>query len=97
MTEVFVIRNQLGHYWGKAKQWEDGSEPRTVLRVQHRDEALNTLFELSAKDVDLRGDIIAVELNEKGLPVVEPSEHPLPSAESGQPATEAQQPPAEGA
>ena len=26
MTDVFVIRNQLGHYWGKSKTWVDGSE-----------------------------------------------------------------------
>ena len=44
MTEVFVIRNQLGHYWGKSKAWVDGSQPKQVLRSAHRDEAVNTLF-----------------------------------------------------
>ena len=79
MTEVFVIRNQHGHYWGKSKDWVSGSEPRTVLRARHEDEALNTLFELSAKDVDLRGEVVAAALSERGEPELVPSEVPLPS------------------
>ena len=78
MTEVFVIRNQLGHYWGKSKAWVDGSQPRLVVRTRHRDEAVNTLFELSSKDIGLRGDVLAVELSERGEPVIEPSQNPLP-------------------
>ncbi len=78
MTEVFVIRNQLGHYWGKGKTWVDGSQPRHVQRCRHRDEAVNTLFELSSKDIELRGDVLAAELSERGEPVVEPSQIPLP-------------------
>ena len=34
MTEVYVIRNQHGHYWAKSKEWVDGSEPRTVMRAK---------------------------------------------------------------
>jgi hypothetical protein len=77
MTEVFVVRNQLGHYWGKAKVWVDGSVPRTVLRTKHEDEAINTLFELSSKDIELRGEVIATELTERGEPLIEPSQIPL--------------------
>ncbi len=86
MTDVFVIRNQLGHYWGKRKQWEDGSEARTVMRTRHRDEAVNTLFELSSKDIELRGEVLAVALSERGEPVVEPSRIPLPAAPEPEPA-----------
>lgn len=75
MTDVYVVRNQLGHYWGKAKEWVDGREPKTVMRVKHEDEAINTLFELSSKDIDLRGEVMAVALTERGDPVVEASEH----------------------
>ena len=82
MNEVFVIRNQRGHYWGKGKEWVDGSEPRTVLRVKHRDEAINTLVELSAKEVELRGEILAAEVNAKGDPLVQPSQIPLPGVAS---------------
>lgn len=78
MAEVFVIRNQLGHYWGKSKAWVDGSDARAVQRVKHQDEAINLLFELSSKDIELRGEVVAAALTERGEPEVSVSEHPLP-------------------
>jgi len=78
MTDVFVIRNQLGHYWGKSKAWIDGSEARAVMRARHEDEAVNTLFELSSKDFELRGEVVAAQLSERGEPLIEPSQNPLP-------------------
>lgn len=81
MTDVFVVRNQLGHYWGKAKVWVDGSNPRAVLRARYEDEAINTLFELSSKDIALRGEVLQVELTERGDPIIEPSQILLPEAE----------------
>ena len=81
MNEVFVIRNQLGHYWGKKKLWVDGSDNRTVVRLRHRDEAVNSLFELSSKDFELRGEIIEAQLSGKGDPEVEASDIPLPDTE----------------
>lgn len=80
MTEVFVIRNQQGHYWGKSKQWVDGTDARAVMRTRHRDEAVNTLFELGSKDFELRGEVFAAALTERGEPAVEPSRVPLPVA-----------------
>ena len=77
MTDVFVIRNQLGHYWGKSKAWVDGSEARAVMRARHEDEAINTLVELNARDFELRGEVVAVPLNERGQPDIEPSQIPL--------------------
>ncbi len=88
MSDIFVIRNQHGHYWGKAKHWVDGSDPKQVLRVRHRDEAVNGLVELSARDVSLRGEVVATVLDERGHPVIEPSQIPLPgvAAEASDPA-----------
>jgi len=77
MTEVFVIRNQLGHFWGKKKTWVDGSDARIVMRATHEDEAINTLFELSSKDIELRGEVLAAELTERREPIIEPSQIPL--------------------
>ena len=90
MTDVYVIRNQHGHYWGKSKAWVSGSEPRAVLRAKHEDEAVNTLFELSTRDVELRGEVIVAQLSERSEPIIEPSQIPLPSmdedsGESGEP------------
>ncbi|NND66684.1 MAG: hypothetical protein HKN19_03760 [Halioglobus sp.] len=79
MTDVYVIRNQLGHYWGKNKSWQDGRDPHAVLRTKHEDEAVNTLFELSSKDFELRGEVLGAALSERGEPVLEPSEYPLPA------------------
>lgn len=81
MTDVYVIRNQHGHYWGKAKAWVDGRDPRAVMRCKHADEAVNTLFELSSRDVDLRGEVLPAALSQRGEPVIEPSTVPLPVSE----------------
>ena len=89
MTEVFVIRNQHGHYWGKGKTWVDGSQPRLVMRTRHQDEAINTLFELSSKDIELRGEVIPAELSERGEPLIEASQVPLPVDPAATPAAEA--------
>ena len=78
MSDVFVIRNQLGHYWSKSKAWVDGTEAKAVMRAKHEDEAMNTLFELSSKDFELRGEVVAAQLSERGEPMVEASENPLP-------------------
>tara|TARA_R110002110_G_scaffold110071_4_gene274443 strand:- start:71080 stop:71394 length:315 start_codon:yes stop_codon:yes gene_type:complete len=78
MSDVFVIRNQLGHYWGKSKAWVDGRDARAVQRVKHQDEAVNLLFELSSKDVDLRGEVVTAAVDERAEPLLEPSSNPLP-------------------
>ena len=80
MSDLFVIRNQLGHYWGKSKAWVDGRDTRTVQRLKYQDEAVNLLFELSSKDVDLRGEVVTATVDERGEPLVEPSSQPLPQA-----------------
>jgi hypothetical protein len=80
MSDLFVIRNQLGHYWGKSKAWVDGRDARAVQRVKYQDEAVNLLFELSSKDVGLRGEVVTATVDERGEPLVEPSSHPLPQA-----------------
>ena len=75
MPDVYVVRNQLGHYWGKRKDWVDGRDAKVVMRTKHEDEAINTLFELGSKDFALRGEVVAVALNERDEPIIEPSEH----------------------
>jgi hypothetical protein len=80
MTDaVFLIRNQLQQFWTRAGEWVDGREPQRIIKFRHRDEALNQLVELSARDVDLRGEVISCELNGRGDPVVEASKHATPT------------------
>jgi hypothetical protein len=78
MNEAFVIRNQLGHYWGKKKCWVDGTQAKKVMLCKHEDEGLNQLVELSSRDIDLRGEVVPVETTDKGVAVVTPSEYLLP-------------------
>jgi hypothetical protein len=78
MNEVYVIRNQDGLYASKQDEWVDGSDRSVVAFVKYRDQAVNTLVELNAKDFELRGDIVAVELNDKKRPIVTVGEKPEP-------------------
>ena len=81
MSHSHVICNQLGHWWGRGKRWVDGRESARIVHWPHRDEAVNTLFELSSQDVELRGEIIEVELVDGQLPALPVSSVPLPDAE----------------
>ncbi|WP_439105928.1 hypothetical protein [Congregibacter sp.] len=77
--EVFVIRNQLGQFWTRAGEWVDGREPQRLLKIKHRDEAVNQLVELSAKDIDLRGEVLACDVDDRKDPMVDASSHLTPT------------------
>jgi len=77
----FILKNQDGHYWGRSKEWVDGSDRSRVAQYQHRDEASNTVFELSSKDFGLRAEILEMTLKEGKLPKLSISKIPLPGLE----------------
>lgn len=81
MAQRYIVKNQNGHYWGKTKEWVDGSDRTRIAQHPYRDEASNTLFELSAKDFELRAEIIEVTLKNGKLPKLEVSQLALPSLE----------------
>jgi hypothetical protein len=81
MSTVFIVSNHDGHYWGRGKRWVDGQDSSRVLALTHRDEAVNSVFELSSKDVLLRCDILTLNLVDGKLPKLEVSTIPLPDAE----------------
>ncbi len=78
MKQVYVVRNQEGYFATKKKEWECGREPKLLFRSEHKDEAINMVFELSSKDIYLRAEAIAVNMNDDKQPVVEVTAPPKP-------------------
>ena len=83
MSGAFVIRNQLGHYWGKSGIWVKGARAGQVACWTHRDEAVNTLFELGSQNTDLRGEVMLTETEDQRPKNLEISQHPVPKPDEG--------------
>ena len=81
MERHFILKNQDGHYWGRAKEWVDGADRTRVAAYKHRDEASNLVFELSSKDFGLRVDVLEVALKYSKLPKLTVSQIALPGLE----------------
>ena len=81
MSGVFIIRNQLGHYWGKSGSWVKGGRAGQVAYWTHKDEAVNTLFEIGSGDTELRGEIMLAETDNDQPTNLEVSKHPVPKAD----------------
>jgi hypothetical protein len=69
-NSVFVVKNQNGLYLSKQQEWVDGAEAQGLYRTRHRDEAINTVFEVSSRDIYLRAETVICELDAKGVPVL---------------------------
>ena len=81
MERHFILKNQDGHYCGRAKEWVDGADRTRVAAYKHRDEASNLVFELSSKDFGLRVDVLEVALKDSKLPKLTVSQIALPGLE----------------
>lgn len=89
MTSVFIVKNQLGHYLSKQQEWVDGADSQVLYRTLHKDEAINTVFEVSSRDIYLRAEAVACELDQRGQPLVEPAPTPIEqTCSADQPADE---------
>ena len=62
---------------GRSGEWVDGSDSSRVAQYNYRDEASNTVFELSSKDFGLRAETLEVRLKDGKLPKLEVSPVPL--------------------
>lgn len=71
MTSVFVVKNQLGQYLSKQQEWISGTDSQILFRTAHRDEAINTVFEVSSRDIYLRAEALACDVDAKGNPIVD--------------------------
>ncbi len=84
MDKVFVVKNQQGLYLSKQQEWVNGADSQILFRTAHRDEAINTVFEVSSRDIYLRAEVVACDPDTKNNPVVAVADQPdLPMAESG--------------
>lgn len=84
MPTVFVLKNQQTLFWNRQGEWVSGTEASSLFRSQHKDEAINVVFEISARDYAQRVEIVAVETTEKGVPIIPPEwivEWPEPQPE----------------
>jgi len=70
MNKVFVVKNQNGLYLSKQQEWISGGDNQLLFRTPHRDEAINTVFETSSRDIYLRAEAVACEVDHKNNPVV---------------------------
>ena len=72
MSEFFILQNHEKRFLGRQKEWLDGSDPASLYKTPHKDEAVNQVFEISSKDYTQRIKVVSCKVNEKGLPVIEP-------------------------
>lgn len=79
MATVFVVKNQSGLYLNKQQEWVDGSDSPSLYKTTHKDEAINSVFEVSSRDIYLRAEAFACETDEKGNPLVTVAATPPPS------------------
>jgi hypothetical protein len=78
MTEIFILQNQAKLFLGKQNQWLDGRDLLSLYKTEHKDEAVNQLFEASSKDYTQRIKLVCCAVNEKGLPIIDPEIMPEP-------------------
>jgi len=78
MHNLFLIHNQDGYFLGKSGDWLDGREPAQLFRTQHKDEAVNQLFEANSQNVEWRLSIIECPAKGRLLPDIPEDKMPPP-------------------
>lgn len=85
MNQTFILQNQDKLFFGKSKEWVDGYDANAVFKTPHKDEAVNQMFEITSKDYKQRVKVIACELDEKALPVIDSEIMPAPLPKAPKP------------
>ncbi|MCA0900002.1 MULTISPECIES: hypothetical protein [Microbulbifer] len=106
MSHVYVLTNQHQQFLSKGNDWIDGREHTKLFRTEHKDVAINQMFEANTRDVSLRIELLECKLDTKRQPLVPEdalSEAPLEADVDPEPApatdepTEAAEPAADAA
>ncbi|MEZ5509946.1 MAG: hypothetical protein R3F47_08590 [Gammaproteobacteria bacterium] len=92
MKQAYVIRNQLGQYLTRKGEWVSGRDTGSLFHQPWFDQALNHLIEINAKDIELRGKVVELDLDERDRPIVlefgpDPQQPELLEADTTAPAT----------
>jgi hypothetical protein len=80
MSQTFILQNQDKLFFGKNKEWVDGYDAGSLFKTLYKDEAINVMVEISAKDYQQRVKIIACDCDNKGLPMIDIAIMPAPLA-----------------
>lgn len=80
MNQIFILQNQDKLFFGKSKEWIDGYDAAGLFKTSFKDEAINQMVEISAKDYQQRVKIISCDADEKGLPCISIDIMPSPLA-----------------
>jgi len=91
MDQIFVLQNQDKRFLSKHNEWVDGRDTTDLFKSRHKDEALNQMVEVNAKDVDQRIRIIGCPAQANGQPQIDPDQLP-PRQPEPEPAMEAAEP-----
>ena len=85
MSQVFILQNQHQQFLSKQSEWVDGRDTATLYKTPHRDEALNQMFEVNAKDYSQRIKLLPCATNNRGLPIIEADQLPPPDLGQAEP------------
>lgn len=83
MSELFILQNQDNLFFSKQKDWVDGRDLNSLFKSPYKDEAINQMVEISAKDYRQRIKVIKCGVNDKGLPTIDPDIMPNPLPKAG--------------
>lgn len=83
MSELFILQNQHKLFLSKQNSWVDGQDVNLLYKSPYKDEAINQMVEVSAKDYTQRIKLVRCAVNDKGLPDIDPSILPEPLPTSG--------------
>ncbi len=74
MSTLYLICNQDNHFLEKSGEWANTLRASTIYRTVHKDEALNHLLEMNAKEITLRLSIVEATHTEAGIQLNTPLE-----------------------
>ncbi|QKX16801.1 hypothetical protein [Microbulbifer sp. YPW1] len=86
MSHVYVLTNQHQQFLSKSNEWIDGRESTKLFRTEHKDVAINQMFEANTRDVTLRIELLECALDTKKHPQIPAealSDEPLLATEEG--------------